>query len=316
MTTFDEIAASYIAEKRAIGYKMEVGERAIAKLCALHAEMGCPPDELPRELAEAWAELRPGESEATRLHRVCHVRCLGEYMSRMGYEAYVMPGKVGHVARDSYNPYIFTGAEVSSLLAAADGLAGPDPACRNAQSALIVRLLYACGLRIGEACGLLKDDVDLAGGMLTVRKSKNDKDRVVPMHPSVTERMRAFERAAQIAHPQYPGHGLFWSLPEGRRPSRSTVYDFFRRALWAAGIPHGGRGKGPRLHDLRFTFACHRLRKWVEEGSDVGALMPYLAVYMGHADTSCTEYYLRLTAESFPGMLEKIERACGWVVPS
>lgn len=63
-------------------------------------------------------------------------------------------------------------------------------------------------------------------------------------------------------------------------------------------------------------FACHRLRGWVEAGDDVNALMPYLAAYMGHADTRCTEYYLRLTAELFPGMVAQVERECGWVVPS
>lgn len=98
--------------------------------------------------------------------------------------------------------------------------------------------------------------------------------------------------------------------------STSSVYGFFRQALWNAGISHGGRGKGPRVHDLRFTFACHRLRAWVREGADVNALMPVLATYMGHADTRCTEYYLRLTAELHLGMVAQVERECGWVVPS
>ena len=107
-----------------------------------------------------------------------------------------------------------------------------------------------------------------------------------------------------------------WSLTEGRPLTVRYMYGFFREALWGAGISHGGRGKGPRVHDLRFTFACHRLRSWVAEGADVNALMPVLAAYMGHADTRCTEYYLRLTAELYPGMVEQVERECGWVVPS
>ena len=182
--------------------------------------------------------------------------------------------------------------------------------------ALILRLLYSSGLRSGEACGLRKEDVDLGAGVLTVRHAKNDKDRTVPMHPAMTERMRVFSHAAQLGHPQYADHRLFWSLPEGRPIGTRSVYGFFRDALWKAGISHGGRGKGPRVHDLRFTFACHRLRRWVESGDDVNALMPYLATYMGHSDTRCTEYYLRLTAEQFPGMIAQVERECGWVVPS
>lgn len=316
MIAFEEITAAYIAEKRAVGYKMEKAGKVMARIAAMHADMGCRCDELPRELVEAWIAKRPGETETTRFHRMGYIRGLGEYMARMGFDAYVLPGRQGYANRESYSPYIFTDAELGALFAAADNLAGDDPACQRAQMALILRMLYSSGMRVGEACGLRKGDVDLEAGVLTVRHAKNDKDRVVPMHASVTSRMRTFSHAAQLAHPQYGTHELFWSLPEGRPLSTRSVYGFFRQALWGARISHGGRGKGPRVHDLRFTFACHRLRGWVEEGDDVNALMPYLATYMGHADTRCTEYYLRLTAELYPGMVAQVERECGWVVPS
>ena len=313
---FEEITAAYIAEKRAVGNKMEKGERVMRRIADLHDELGCPPDELPKELVEAWIAKRPGEAEATRLGRISDIRGLARYMARMGYSAYVVPGKQGYRDRGAYDPHIFTDAEIAALLVAADALAGGDPACQRAQMALIIELLYSSGLRVGEACALRKGDVELDSGVLTVRHAKNDKDRLVPLHPRMAERMSAFSSAAAIAHPQYPGHGLFWSLPEGRPMSPRSVYGFFRKSLWEAGISHGGRGKGPRVHDLRFTYACHRLRAWVREGADVNAMLPVLAAYMGHADTRCTEYYLRLTAEQFPGIVAQVERGCGWVVPS
>jgi len=316
MNAFEEITAAYIAEKRAVGYKMEKAGKVMARIAALHADMGCRCDELPRDLVEAWVAKRPGETETTRFHRMGYIRGLGEYMARMGYDAYVLPGKQGYTERESYSPYIFTDAELCALFASADRLAGSDRACQRAQAAIVMRLLYSSGLRVGEACGLCKGDVDLDAGGLAVRHAKNDKDRVVPMHAAMVSRMRAFAHAAQLEHPQYGAHELFWSLPEGRPLSTRFVYGFFRDALWGAGISHGGRGKGPRVHDLRFTFACHRLRGWVAAGDDVNALMPYLATYMGHADTRCTEYYLRLTAELFPGMVARVERECGWMVPS
>lgn len=316
MNAFEEITAAYIAEKRAVGYKMEKAGKVMARIAALHADMGCRCDELPRDLVEAWVAKRPGEAETTRFHRMGYIRGLGEYMARMGYDAYVLPGKQGYTERGSYSPHIFTDAELCALFASADRLAGPDRACQRAQAAIVMRLLCSSGLRVGEACGLCKGDVDLDAGVLTIRHAKNDKDRVVPMHAAMASRMRAFAQAAQLEHPQYGDHELFWSLPEGRPLNTRFVYGFFRDALWGAGISHGGRGKGPRVHDLRFTFACHRLRGWVEAGDDVNALMPYLATYMGHADMRCTEYYLRLTAELFPGMVARVERECGWMVPS
>lgn len=236
MTAFEEIAAAYIAEKRAVGYKMERAGGVMARIAALHAGMGCRCDELPRELVEAWVAKRPGEAETTRLHRMGYIRGLGEFMARMGYDAYVLPGKQGHAERGSYSPYIFTDAELGALFAAADRLAGPDRACQRAQAAVVIRLLYSSGLRVGEACGLRKGDVDLDAGVLTVRHAKNDKDRVVPMHAAMVSRMRAFAQAAQLEHPQYAAHPLFWSLPEGRPLNTRFVYGFFREALWGAGI--------------------------------------------------------------------------------
>lgn len=288
----------------------------MARIAALHGDLGCPDEELPKELVEAWTAKRPGETETTRLRRVGWIRGLANYMVRMGYEAHVVPGKQGYACRGSYDPYIFTDAELASLFAAADALAVGAPLSQRAQGATILRLLYSSGLRCGEACSLSKGDVDLAAGVLTVRQAKNGKDRLVPLHPAMAASLRDFHNAASASHPQYGGHAMFWSLPEGRPMTTSFVYRFFRKALWEAGMSHGGRGKGPRVHDLRFTFACHRLRAWVREGADVNAMMPVLAAYMGHADTRCTEYYLRLTAELYPGMVAQVERECGWVVPS
>lgn len=314
--TFSEITGAYLAERRAVGLKMERGEAKMARIAALHDAMDCPQESLPKELVEAWCELRPGEAEANRLERVSQIRCLAEYMVRMGHDAYVAPRGQGWRDRGAYEPHIFTDDELAALFAAADRLAGDDPCGQRAQGSLVLRLLYSTGMRCGEACGLAKGDVDLGTNVLVVRHAKNDKDRLVPVHRSVAARMRDFEAAAGIAHPQYGSHDSFWSLPEGRPLTVRYVYGFFRDALWEAGISHGGRGKGPRVHDLRFTFACHRLRKWVSGGADVNALMPVLATYMGHADTRCTEYYLRLTAELYPGMVDQVERECGWVVPS
>lgn len=314
MAEFSDITDAYIAERRALGFKMEKAEGAMSRIGALHEKMGCPQDELPRAMVEAWCELKPGEAESNRMLRVSWIRGLAEYMARMGLSAHIPPR--GRTGGCGYEPHIFTNAEIAALFAAADRLAGSDAACRRAQAALVLRLLYSTGMRSGEACSLGKDDVDLAAGVIRIRQAKNGRERMVPAHPAVIERMRSFRDAAAFAHPQYASHDRFWSLPEGKPLTSQYIYSFFRTALWESGASHGGRGRGPRVHDLRFTYACHRLRKWVEEGIDVNAMMPVLAAYMGHADTRCTEYYLRLTAELFPGMIAQVEGECGWMVPS
>jgi len=89
----------------------------------------------------------------------------------------------------------------------------------------------------------------------------------------------------------------------------------FRRFLWQARISHGGRGHGPRVHDLRHTFAVNNLRAWFAQGQDVGALLPVLQTYLGHSSLSDTAYYLRLTAESYPDITARVQQFTGDVIP-
>lgn len=85
--------------------------------------------------------------------------------------------------------------------------------------------------------------------------------------------------------------------------------------LHRCGIPHGGRGKGPRIHDLRHTFAVHAMLRWYREGADLDARLPVLATYLGHQSLLGTERYLHLTAELFPEVTARSDAAFGDVIP-
>ena len=108
-----------------------------------------------------------------------------------------------------------------------------------------------------------------------------------------------------------------WFFPgrSGQPLTLANIDKNFRRFLWQARIPHGGRGHGPRVHDLRHTLAVNNLRSWFARGEDAGALLPVLQAYMGHSSIADTDYYLRLTAESYPHITARLQRAFGDVVP-
>ena len=314
--TFAKITSAYVAERRAVGPRCERDDRVMARIAAPRGELGCPEDELPRALVEARAARRPGESETTGPRRAGRARGLADHMMRAGRDAYVAPGRRGRADRGAYEPHILADAELASLFSTAGAIAGGDPASRRAQAARPPGLPCSSGLRCGEACSLAKGDVDLEAGIPAIRHAKNGKGRLVPPRPSMTHMPRIFHDTAASRHPQYGGHGLFWSLPEGRPTATGLACRPPGRAPQATGMPHGGRGRGPRVRDLRLAFACHRLRNWVREGADADAMMPVLAAYMGHADIRRAEHYLRPAAGTCPGMVAQVERECGWVVPS
>lgn len=97
--------------------------------------------------------------------------------------------------------------------------------------------------------------------------------------------------------------------------SLPTVYWLYRELLLRCGIPHAGRGKGPRVHDLRHTMAVHSLLRWYREGADLDAKLPVLATYLGHQSLAGTQRYLHLTAELFPQITVRANAAFGNVIP-
>ena len=146
------------------------------------------------------------------------------------------------------NSYIFNHQQVDNILQAADHT---PPNSRSPMRHLIMpevfRLLYCCGMRVSEVIRLKFSDVNLAAGILTILKSKFNKDRLVPLAPTMTARLR---RYASILG-EGDSSSVFFPKVDGKPYRKETVYYFFRQLLWQCNIPHGGRGKGPRLHDLR-----------------------------------------------------------------
>jgi integrase len=225
--------------------------------------------------------------------------------------AYVLPaGALPRPAR--YVPHIYTDQELAALFAQTDRCRYcAEVPFRHLVMPVLFRTIYACGLRASEARLLRFDDVDLDAGVLHIRDAKGGKDRQVPVSAPLRERLADYY--ARIAG--RTGGDWFFPGRSGRPLTIGNIDKNFRRFLWQARIPHGGRGHGPRVHDLRHAFAVNNLRSWFARGEDAGALLPVLQAYMGHSSIADTGYYLRLTAESYPHITARIRHVFGDIVP-
>jgi integrase len=208
---------------------------------------------------------------------------------------------------------MLTDEELRKFFQAVDAL---QPTARSPLRHLIMpevfRLLYGCGFRVSEVLKLRVRDVDLNQGIITVRQGKLRKDRLVPPALPLVNRLR--EYAAHFE--KCPPDAIFFPGPNAGRPySLRTVYTLFRQLLLQCGISHGGRGKGPRIHDARHWFAVRVLRRWYQDGADLDAKLPLLATYLGHVNLSGTQRYLHLTAELFPEITARADAAFGDVIP-
>lgn len=302
----------FIEEKRAIGYRY-VSEVDWLRLFDRHlVGVGHTGSDLPRAVVQGWITKRPHESGKTHCSRVCVLRQFAQFLRRQGRDACVPDSRSGPVHRNTFKPWIFTRVQMTALLTAVDDL-GHD--CRAPRRHLVMpelfRVLYACGLRCSEARRLMVGDVDLGDGVLTIREGKFRQDRLVPMATGLVDRLRVYAKALDAPS----SDSAFFPAPHGGAYTKDRVYDIFRRLLRAAGISHGGRGAGPRLHDLRATFAVHRVEAWYREGADLGAKLPILSAYMGHLSLAGTQKYLRLTFAIFPDLARQFEQAYGHLLP-
>jgi integrase/recombinase XerD len=191
-------------------------------------------------------------------------------------------------------PYIYSHEELRRLLEATDSYRRPrgrsslDPATVRT----VVLLLYGAGLRVREAIALDRADVDLGGSLLTVRQTKFFKTRLVPFGPQLGRPLSEY-----AARPRASGEGApFFTAWADSRINRNTLQASFRRLCEHAGIRRDADARyQPRLHDLRHTFAVHRLTSWYRQGADVAKLLPQLSVYLGHVNLAGTQVYLSMT---------------------
>ena len=229
------------------------------------------------------------------------MRILCKYLHSNGYDAPCAFHPAPHVNK-CFVPYIFTKDEIERLFSAVDCTKeSSESPLRHLVMPVLFCLLYTCGLRVSEALHLKVADVDLDAGVLAIYGAKGDKERLVGISDSMLAYMKSYRSNPLVANAKSI---YFFPAPDGGFYDTSTIYDIFRKCLFDAGIPHRGRGKGPRLHDLRHSFAVHILNKWSSEGKDIYTCLPILRTALGHDRITTTEKYLRLVPEAYMEVTE------------
>ncbi len=256
---------------------------------------------LTREITEAYQQTLGLLQPRSRDNRFSVVRQFCEYLSRSDPRCYVPERRRGIRPQDARRPHIYSVSEVQKLLAAAAQLPPPN-SLRPHTYRTLLGLLYSTGIRIGEAFALNREDFHREEQGLYVAAGKFRKARWVSLSSTAGDAVGQYLEKRQRIGSGEPNAPLFLN-GRGRRLCHPTIHAAFRRLLSQCGIPHH-RESGPRIHDLRHTFAVHRLLAWYRDGQDVNARLPWLATYMGHVDIQSTQVYLHATAE----LLEQVDQ--------
>jgi integrase len=302
MTPLEQALADYLRIRRQLGFKLKADGRLLEQFVEFLEEAGA--ERITVELAVMWARLPQGVHPHRWRQRLGIVRCFARYLATVDPASEVPPVDLLAAHRARVAPYIYAPAEIRALMTAARTL---TPRLRAAAFETVIGLMAATGLRLGEALGLNRQDVDLEGGALHVRAGQT-KQREVPLHPTTIEALENYARLRD-RHPH--SSGTFFITGPGRRLNHAVFYDTFPKLRRQAGLDGRGERGHARAHDLRHTFAVRTLLDWHQAGLDIDPRLPLLSTYLGHLHPESTYWYLqavpellRLVARDLDGAIE------------
>jgi len=173
-------------------------------------------------------------------------------------------------------------------------------------------LLAVAGLRISEAINLKRQDVDLSEGLLTIRQTKFNKTRLVPLHASTRDVFIEYAgRRDRLVGT--PTSSCFLLNDHGRRLQISAVHRTFYDLSRQIGLRGPEDHAGPRIHDFRHRFAVNTLIQWYRNSEDIERRMPVLSTFLGHAHAADTYWYLSVHPELMGLATSRLEQR--WEAP-
>jgi len=247
----------------------------------------------------------PHTSTVTWLHKYRLLKNFFEFWAaRDVLEAPPMP-PIRSPCPQTFVPYVYSQTELRLLLKGTRFSQKQD-ACKIGPQTLrmLLLFLYGTGALTGEALRLRHEDVDLKNDLVTIRGNRFNRVRRIPIGPDLHKRLRQYLDSASQKKKRSAN---FFANRDGSAIRARTFGKSFERLRRLTGIArHDAACYQPRLHDLRATFAVHRLTAWFKQGADMNRMLPALSAYLGQVGLGSTERYLSMTPERFRKQLVEL----------
>jgi site-specific recombinase XerD len=305
--SIDDLVTQYLAFRRALGARLRSEGDLLRSFCRAVGLQTCISHIRPEDVAAFLAGTGPITAAWFSKHKA--LKGLFHYAVSRGYLAAAPLPATLPQRPPPFVPYIYTRDELRRLLDATPGSRGGATLVEPHTLRAILLLLYGAGLRVGEALALSVADADLANAVLAVRDTKFFKSRLVPVGRQLAGVLAEYARQRDAAHPGRDTSRPFFVGRRGAAIEAHTMSDTFRRLANRAGVRRSdGARYQPRIHDLRHTFAVHRLTEWYRQGADVQRLLHHLSVYLGHTSLAATQVYLTMTPDLLHQAATRFER--------
>ncbi|MDX5965317.1 tyrosine-type recombinase/integrase [Rhodococcus opacus] len=262
-----------------------------------------------QETVEAWVTAQLATSGRYRSW-MSYIRDLGRFLRATGHtDAYVLSDRWKSAVVPA-RPYLLTAKEIDAFFAAAAQLNTASP--WRWQASAFFTLMHSSGLRTCEVRRLLVEHVDLPGRHIDVIWSKGRRSRRLPITSDIADVLAACDDTSRSNIGA--GRETFFTSSTGQPVTAATVGVMFNRIWDNAGLARPASGQRPRPYDFRHHFAYANIERWMADGIDVGAMLPYLSTYMGHATVESTYYYIH-TSPGFMDAYGHITAGAGSLLP-
>jgi site-specific recombinase XerD len=293
--TMNDLVTQYVAFRRMLGQRAKTTECILRSFCRTVGPQTRVKQIRPGDVSGFFGSSEP--ITRTWHAKYCVLKGFFQFAVSRGHLSKAPLPTVVPTYPPTVIPYIYSREELRRLLDAI-------PSCYHCFSdtepptlRAMLLLVYGAGLRRGEVLSLSVADVSLPDGLLTIRDGKFFKTRLVPLGRHLTEVLNDYVRWRAATHPS-AGAGSFFVGRHGKAIHPRTLDRAFKRLRDHTGMRRtDGARYQPRLHDLRHTFAVHRLTEWYRQGADVQRLVYDLSVYLGHVRLAHTQVYLTMTTE-------------------
>src|SRR3954471_4519073 len=305
MSAMRDAMGDYLRIRRQLGFELVRAGDELDDFVAFLERAGA--EQITTELAVRWARQSIEASPYYWRLRLGMVRGFARYLATVDPASEVPPEDLLPATYTRIAPYVYAEREIVALMSAAGAL---RPALRGASYRTVIGLMASTGIRIGEALGLDRHDVDLRDGALHVRAGKQRKQREVPLHATTTDALRVYARQRE-RHAPAPETAAFFVSHQGGRIEPKAFNKNFKRLIGEIGLEGRGHRARPRPHDLRHTFAVRTVLNWYRSGSDVDRERPRLSTYLGHSNPVFTYWYLEAVPELLQQVAERLDGVLG-----
>jgi integrase len=286
----------YLSVRRSLGYDLLTEERRLRRFARFADQEGAP--HIDTALFLRWDASLPAATTSTRSARLSAVRLFAQWLSSIDPAHEVPPRGLLPDRSQRPRPHIYSEAEIASIIAAAKALPSIY-GLRGLTYSTLFGLIAVTGLRISEALALDHDDLDVENGVVRVRRGKLGKERLLPLDSTVVAQLVGYSAERDRLLGSAPD--AFFVTCKGTRLTDCSARYNFAHACQQIGLrahQHYCRhGRGPRIHDLRHTFAVRTMINWLRTGKDPAREMIRLTTYLGHTDPDNTFWYLEAVPE-------------------